>query len=173
MAAARSRDHWRDLGGRVFDAAGVSLSHNLDGTVKMTCGEKFYKSVRVRLGRPLFRREEFASVLTPKGDEVGVIINIPRMRTAARRVLEEHQVRHDLTCRIMKIRALSHQFGASFWTAETTKGVRQFVIRGTTEHIRWLTDDRMLITDVHGNRFEIRSLKGLDKKSQDFVHLIT
>jgi hypothetical protein len=173
MATAKPHDHWRDLGGRVFDAAGIALSHNSDATVKLKYAGKTHKSVRVRLGRPLFRRDEFASVLTPKGAEVGIIINLPRMRASAMRVLEEHRVMHDLTCRIFRVRALSHQFGASFWTAETTKGLRQFVIRGTTEHIRWLTDDRMLITDVHGNRFEIRSLKGLDKKSQDFIHLIT
>jgi len=41
-----------------------------------------------------------------------------------------------------------------------------------TEHIRWLEEDRMLITDVNGTRFEIKNFSSLDKKSQTHIHLL-
>ena len=150
----------------------MRLKANPDGTLWLKCGGKTLESVRIKLGRPLYRPEDFATVFGPKGREAGMIVGLPRLQASARRVLEEHRVRQDLTSRIFKVNSLRHQFGAAYWDVETDKGPRQFVIRGTTEHVRWLDDDRMLITDVQGNRFEVPSLSGLDKRSQDLISLI-
>ncbi|MEK7477401.1 MAG: DUF1854 domain-containing protein [Candidatus Coatesbacteria bacterium] len=174
------------------DGAAVTLVPNADGTLKLVTPGKTWKRVRVRLGRPLFRPDEFATVLIDgeggkawagRGHgghghmrfgthEVALIMNLPGLSPEARKVLEEHRLNHDLTCAILKVNSLQHQFGAAFWDVDTDKGPRQFVIRGTTEHVRWLTDDRMLITDVQGNRFEIPSLNGLDRRSQNQIALI-
>ena len=110
--------------------------------------------------------------MSEKGKELGLIFRLDNMPAASRKVLAEAQTAYNLTCRILKIVSLTHQFGAAFWEVDTDKGRREFVIRGTTEHIRWLNDDRMLITDVNGTRFEIRSLIALDSKSQTQIHLL-
>ncbi len=157
-----------------LDGAKVRLEANPDGTLKLKHERKNWKSVRIRIGRPLFKPDEFANVT--EGDhppvEVGLLVNLPGLKPDSRAVLEEHYLRYNLTTPIVKVRSLSHQFGSAFWDVDTGKGHRQFVIRGTTEHVRWLSDDRILITDVHGNRFEIPSMSSLDKRSQDLIHLI-
>jgi len=154
-----------------FDAAGVRLSRNPDGTLELKSGARTFRKVRIKLGRPLYKPEDFASVLGEKG-EVALLVNLGALKPAARAVLEEHRVRNDLTTKVLKVKSISHQFGAAFWDVETEKGARQFVIRGTSEHVRWLDDDRLLITDVNGNRFEIPSMSRLDKRSLDHIHLI-
>lgn len=154
-----------------FDAAGVRLTRNGDGTLELKSGARTFRKVRIKLGRPLYKPDDFASVIGEKG-EVALLVNLAGMKSAARAVLEEHRVRHDLTTKVLKVHSISHQFGAAFWDVETEKGARQFVIRGTSEHVRWLDDDRLLITDVNGNRFEIPAMSRLDKRSLDHIHLI-
>ncbi len=154
-----------------LDAAGVRLSENADGTLDVKSGTRTFRKVRIKLGRPLYRPEDFASVLGEKG-EVALLVNLAALKPASRALLEAHRVKGDLTTRILKIHDISHQFGASFWEVMTEKGLRQFVIRGTSEHVRWLDDDRLLITDVNGNRFELPSMSRLDKRSLDHIHLI-
>lgn len=154
-----------------FDAARVKLTSNPDGTLELRAGARTFRKVRIKLGRPLYKPGDFASVLGEKG-EVAMLVNLAALKPASLAVLEDHRVHNDLTTKVLKINDISHQFGAAFWDVMTEKGARQFVIRGTSEHVRWLTDDRLLITDVNGNRFEIPSLTGLDKRSLDHVHLI-
>jgi len=160
------------FGTRPFDGSKIRLTSNGDGTLRVVAGTRVFKRARVRLGRPLYDPTAFASILNEKGKELGLIFRLDRLPPAAKKVLDEALFGHDLTCQIKKVVSLTHQFGAAFWEVETNKGRREFVIRGTTEHIRWLTDDRMLITDVNGTRFEIRSLEALDAKSQTQIHLL-
>jgi len=160
------------FGTRPFDGSKVRLTSNGDGTLRVTTGSRVFNRARIRLGRPLYHPHAFASIMNEKGKELGLIFRLDHLPPASKKVLSESLVGYDLTCRILRVVSLTHQFGAAFWEVDTNKGRREFVIRGTTEHIRWLTDDRMLITDVNGTRFEIRSLEGLDKKSQDQIHLL-
>jgi hypothetical protein len=160
------------FGTRPFDGSKVRLTSNGDGTLRVEAAGRVFKRARIRLGRPLYDPNAFASIMNEKGKELGLIFRVDHMPAASRQVLAEYQVGFDLTCQILRVVSLTHQFGAAFWEVETNKGLREFVIRGTTEHIRWLTDDRMLITDVNGTRFEIKSLNGLDKKSQTQIHLL-
>jgi len=154
-----------------YDAARVRMTANPDGTLDLKAGVRTFRKVRVKLGRPLYKPADFASILGEKG-EVGLLVNLAGLHPEARAILEEHRLQGDLTTKVLKINDISHQFGASYWEVQTAKGVRQFVIRGTSEHVRWLDDDRLLITDVNGNRFEIPSLNALDKRSLDHIHLI-
>ena len=164
-----SRNHRGPL---AFKAAQVRLTSNPDGTLTLACSGRQLKNVRVRLGRPLLDPKSFASVLSEKGAEVGLITHLERLTPATWNILEAHVLRHDLTTEILKVRSLAHQYGSAYWDVETQKGRRQFVIRGTTEYVRYLDDDRLLITDVQGNRFEIPSLAGLDKRSRQLIELI-
>jgi len=155
-----------------FDGAKVHLKANADGTVQLTCGGRQFKSVRIKLGRPLYKPEDFATVFGSKGNEVGLLVNLSGLPASSSTVLEAHRLHHNLTTAISRVYSLTHQFGAAYWDVETEKGRRQFVIRGTTEHIRFLEDERLLITDVQGNRFEIPNLANLDPRSQRLIHLL-
>ena len=155
-----------------FDGRHTRLTENPDGTMTVKAQGRTLKHVRVRVGRPLYKPADFATVMVEHKGEAALIINLPSLDAASKAALANHRARHDLTCTILRVVTLDHQFGSAFWEVETDKGIRQFVIRGTTEHVRWLTDDRQLITDVNGNRFEIPSLTALDKRSQNLIALI-
>ena len=172
MASKRSKPSSGSFGTRPFDGAKIRLARNEDGTLRVDTGTRVFPRARVRIGRPLYDPDAFASILNEKGKELGLIFGLEKMPAPSKAVLADATVHHDLTCRILKVISLTHQFGAAFWEVDTDKGHREFVIRGTTEHIRWLTDDRLLITDVNGTRFEILSLTGLDSKSQTQIHLL-
>ena len=156
-----------------LEAGKIGLKRNSDGYLTISApGGKTLKKVRVVLGRPLFEPGSFASVLSEKGKEVAMIRDLSRLSKENRRILDRSENEYYLTSRILKVYSLSHQFGAACWDVETDKGRREFVTRGVSEHIRWLDEDRMLIADVDGNRFEIPDLSAMDSKSQSLIHLI-
>lgn len=145
---------------------------NREGSLDMKYGARLYKRVRVVLARPLYGKDGFASVLSEKGDELGMIDQLSAMPTASQQALEYAKKRHYLIPRITKIRSLASQFGAVYWNTDTDRGPREFVIRGISEHVRWLDDKRLLITDVDGNRFEIKDLEILDRKSKALIDIV-
>ncbi len=59
--------------------------------------------------------------------------------------------------------------GTSYWEVETDRGQREFVVQNVAENARWLSENRLLLIDVDGNRFEIPRLDQLDKKSSSLV----
>lgn len=48
---------------------------------------------------------------------------------------------------------------------QTDRGRRQFVLQNPDENIRCVAEDRCLITDPDGSRYEIPSIAALDKRS--------
>ena len=150
----------------------MSLKSNPDGTLRLCYGAKTLDRVTVVLCRPLFSPDQCAVVFSEKWQELGIIKNLQRLSRTSRRVLDLAKKRYYLTHRILKVKSISHQFGAVYWEVETDKGYRECVIKGVSEHVRWLSDYRLLIKDVDGNRFEITDLRVLDRKSQNLIDLI-
>ncbi len=159
-------------GFRIFEADQVRLELNPDRTVKLRYEDKVYPRVKIVLCRPLYDPDHYASVQTTKHKEIGIIRPVKGLRKADREVVQESLLGYYLTCRIKRVVSLAHQFGAVYWSVETDKGPREFVIRGISEHVRWLADSRLLITDVDGNRFEIPDMEKLDKASQNYIDLV-
>ena len=70
---------------------------------------------------------------------------------------------------VQKIVALQNEYGVTYWTVETDRGRREFVAKSVAENAQWLTETRLMIFDVDGNRFEVPDMKALDRKSQDLL----
>ena len=45
-------------------------------------------------------------------------------------------------------------------------------MRNVSENAQWITDRRLLLLDVDGNRFEIANLEVLDKKSRGLIEMV-
>jgi hypothetical protein len=157
---------------RILDGRHARLSSNGDGTLKLRHQGHTWPHVRAILLKPLTEPEGHATVQDLKGKEVGLLRNLGLMDPASRAALDEAKRLHYLTSPVLKIHDIAYRFGAVFWDVETGRGRREFVIQGTTEHVRWLSDTRLLITDVDGNRFEIVDRSLLDKKSRGMLDLV-
>ena len=77
-----------------------------------------------------------------------------------------------MTAIIKRIDSLRSEFGVSYWEVQTDRGNREFVVRNVSENAQWITDRRLLLLDVDGNRFEISNLEVLDKKSRGLIEMV-
>ena len=159
-------------GPKTLDAALLSMSWDRESGLAVRGAGLNVQGARVLLCLPLTKPGQLAMLETKDGKELALLTNMDGLNEASKAAFEASLRRRVLTARILKVHSLAHQFGAIYWSVDTDRGPREFVLKGVTEHVRWLSDSRLLITDVDGNRFEITDLGKLDSASQEHVDLV-
>ncbi len=130
------------------------------------------------LGRVYFHRmfpfdtpDEYISVLDKEGKEYGVIRRIEDLREADASVVRDSLEQKYLCPEIEKILSLKERLGFSYWEVLTDKGKMTFSMQDTYRNISRVSDTRLVLTDVDGNRFSIKDTLKLDRKSYKRIEL--
>jgi hypothetical protein len=71
--------------------------------------------------------------------------------------------------RIQKILSCKEKFELVQLEVETDRGVKEFLSRNLRENIQQPSENRLILTDVDGNRYDIADFQALDKKSQTLL----
>ena len=115
--------------------------------------------------------DRYVSVMDDEKNELGIIedLSIFDEKTAAalRRDLE----RRYYIPKIREICALEEKFGNSFWHIKTDAGEKVITINDTFKSIIRIGEDRAIVLDEDGNRYEIESFEALDRKSLRRIEL--
>ena len=72
---------------------------------------------------------------------------------------------------ITKINSVKDRFGYSYWSVETDHGKMDFTLQDTFRAIARISDNRVVITDIKGNRFNITDVEALDHSSYRKIEL--
>lgn len=125
-------------------------------------------AVSVRYLRPLTSRTEIV-FLDEKGREVATLASVealtPEQRTLVEPMLRERY--HLLT--ISRVREVDVRFGTRYWRVDTDQGPRWFTLREPGKNVTWLTEQRLVLRDSVGNRYEIPDVSALDAASRSRV----
>ena len=132
-----------------------------------------YDRIRVVRSFPFTDRNKYISIRTidEKSKEIGMIKNLEKDVTPeTRKMLEEQMDIRYFTPVIKKINSIKDEYGHAYFDVETDQGPCKFVIYMNSSSVVNLSDVRLLISDLDGNRFEIpdytklsaRELKMLD-----------
>ena len=123
--------------------------------------------VRVYLYRvfPHDMRDEFITVADADKNEYGIIRRLADFGHDVYEILLKDVEKRYFIPRILEIPSVEERFGNSYWTVETDIGKRTFTVRDTYKSIIRIGEDRAIVLDEDSNRYEIVSLKALDKKS--------
>lgn len=126
------------------------------------------KHERVWLHRvfPLDAEDEFISVQTKDAEEIGMIRRLSDFDGETAELLRRELERKYFVPKIQKILALRERRGFSYWRVETDSGEFELSLQDTYRSITRVGEDRAIIVDISGNRFEIESLSALDRKSR-------
>lgn len=141
--------------------------------VKDSIAPEHYDRIRVVRSFPLTDRNRYISIRTidEKSKEIGMIKDITAdVDAETRKMLEEQMDIRYFTPVIKKIHNIKDEYGHAYFDVETDQGPCKFVIYMNSSSVVNLSDVRLLITDLDGNRFEIpdytklsaRELKMLD-----------
>ena len=104
---------------------------------------------------------------TSLGDlkEVGIISNISVFNEQQQKYLADELNRKYFIPVIEIIYSVKDRYGFSYWEVKTNTGRIKFTVHDAYRNILKITEDRIMVSEVNGNRYEVASLKNLDRQS--------
>ena len=114
---------------------------------------------------------EFISVLDDSQQEIGIIRRLDDFSDEMRTLLETELRRRYYAPVILGIKQVKERYGFSYWKVTTAEGEVSFTLHDTFRSIIRAGDQRLILLDVDGNRFEIPNVEQLDRKSYKKIEL--
>ncbi|MBO5177478.1 MAG: DUF1854 domain-containing protein [Lachnospiraceae bacterium] len=133
------------------------------GFVTLTYKDKTYDRVGVYRTFPVTMPEEFISIreADEKAREIGVIEKLSALDPEQAKMLKEQLDLRYFTPEITKIFDIKTEYGYGYFHVMTTYGECRFTIHNGGSSVVSLTDTRIVINDLDGNRFEVPDIMKL------------
>ena len=134
------------------------------GFVSLKIEDEFYNRVLVYRIFPFTNPEGYISIREPdeKAKEIGMIKNLKKdVSNETREMLEEQMRLRYFTPVIEKIIDIKDEYGFAYFNVLTDHGACRFTIHMGGSSVVYLSDTRLMITDLDGNRFEIPDITHL------------
>ena len=131
------------------------------------------KEQRVFLCRqfPFELEWEFISVMDAEKQEIGIVRNVQDFEAETEALLREELARRYYSPVILRIHSSKERYGFSYWKVDTKEGTVSFTLHDTYRSIIRAGENRIIMMDVNGNRFEIPDVTQLDRKSYKKIEL--
>lgn len=120
---------------------------------------------RVASAFPLSSSLDTVAFFDSDGEEIGVMKNPRALDDPSQELLQEELDKSYFMPRILEIKEMEENLGVESWQVVTDKGERTFEVRDPRRNVRKIADDRVIIKDVDGNRYEVRDWTQLDRNS--------
>jgi hypothetical protein len=133
-----------------------------DGTLRVLTPDRCGLQVQVLRAFPLSYPEEHIVLRDGGGGELGMLRDLRDLQGPARDLLREELRRRYFLPVITQIYDIAERFGSSVWDLQTDRGRCTVTTRQMNESVAELEAGRYIITDVDGNRYEIKDLTTLD-----------
>jgi hypothetical protein len=144
-----------------FERTGAQLHLDL--------GSIAYRNVVLTCAFPLSLPLYFLSVRDADNNEIGMIKDASELDTENQRIITEALERRYLMPIIQRVLRVKERFGTLDWKVMTDRGPRAFTTRDLRENVVHPTPERTLLTDVDGNRYDVRDIYALDRASQAWL----
>ena len=133
------------------------------GFVKLTYKDTTYDRVGVYRTFPVTMPDEFISIreANEKAREIGVIEKLSALDPEQAKMLKEQLDLRYFTPEIIKIFDIKTEYGYGYFHVMTTYGECRFTIHNGGSSVVSLTDTRIVINDLDGNRFEVPDIMKL------------
>jgi len=152
-----------------LDPTKIGIIRDSHKRVLLKVGEEEKVVYRVMRSFPLTGPEKYISLADEEGKELGMIRQLKDLDPSSRKILEEELERAYFVPIIKRILAVKELYGGVTDIAvETDRGYREFELR-SKETIRFVGLSRIMITDVDGNRYEIRDMGAMDARSKSLI----
>ena len=141
------------------------------GFAALTYGGKTYDRVWVYRAFPFTCPEGWLSVREANDAqrEIGLIRELSDFDESTVALLREQLDLRYFVPVITKIREIKEEFGYSYWSVVTDRGDYRFTC--DQNGVIKLSDNRLLVCDVDGNRFDLPSVENLSAKELRMIDL--
>jgi hypothetical protein len=135
----------------------------------------FYPRVTLRRGFPLSAKNTNLLVRLPdeemdRGKELGILPDLQELNEASQAAVLRELALYYFVPAIRQILHIREEFGFLYWSVETDRGQKDFVMRDSPiGSVRRVSEGRYLIIDINQTRYEVPDLELLDTQSQDLL----
>jgi len=155
-----------------LNASNTVFYLNESGFTGMKFNDTDYPRVNILKSFPLNYEDKFISVCDCENTEIGIIPDVNVFPEETRHLLNEDILRRYFLPEISVIEGLKQEFGYVYWKVKTDAGNKKFITTKDSSSIIPLKNNRVLIIDLDGNRFNISDYTKLDKKSYKLIQLL-
>ena len=151
-----------------LDPAKMQIEPAPDGTLRAII-EDDSCAMRIEAYRafPMSHPDEHIVLRDGGGREIGVLHDLREVASPMRELIESELRRRYFMPQITAILSVTERFGSTEWDIETDRGPRRLAMRQINEAITEISPERYLLTDVEGNRYEVKNLEALDPESRN------
>lgn len=155
--------HYKDFRG---DSDHVQIERPQHGNnVRLRVNGENHDIGRIASAFPLSSSLESVAFFDTDGEEIGVMKKAEALDESSRCILREELEKSYFMPRILEIQEMVESLGIETWNVVTDKGERTFEVRDPRRKVRKLSETRVVIKDVDGNRYEIKDWTQLDRNS--------
>lgn len=122
---------------------------------------------RVVWARPVTAPGAELAIMDDRKRCLSMLPSLDALAPESRAIAEAELAARYCQVRIRRVLSTLVDFGCRYWTVETDRGARTFLLRDAAKNVQRFEPDRVVIRDVYGNRFEIASLAALDPASRE------
>ena len=134
--------------------------------------EKTLERVFLHRAFPFELLWKYISVLGDDGKEKGVIYDINDFSEEITALIKTELERKYYSPTVKSIDSLKERYGFSYWRVTLSDGRSlNFTMQDTFRNIIRIGEDSAILLDVDGNRFVIKSIAALDRKSYRRIEL--
>ncbi|MBI4551594.1 MAG: DUF1854 domain-containing protein [Candidatus Latescibacteria bacterium] len=155
-----------------LDPARVRLTRVPDVPPVLTVDGQTYEDVRVRLAFPLSDERKYVAFFDADDAYIGMIIDVTALDAQSQQVVDDELRWRYFTPRIVRINRMWSKSDRSYLDVETDRGATTIAFKGIRDHIAEIAPGRIVITDDHGNRYEIRDVHHLDRRSRRLIRAV-
>lgn len=157
---------------RFLNSDNAVFARTAGGFVSLKTKEKEYDRVGVYLTFPLTNPEEFISIreADEKAKEIGLVEKLSDLAADQQEMLREQLKLRYFMPVITKVLDVKDEYGYAYWNVVTTFGACRFTTQMSGEAVINLSDARLMVTDIDGNRYEIAdfyALSVMERKKLD------
>lgn len=152
------------------DTKNVKLEER-DGKVMARLDSAEPVPARIVYACPVTEPGRNIGILNEKGESIAFLTDMEGLDPASRSVAERALAERYFLPRITRVISAEVAFGQRTIVVETDKGARAFALKNVNRNVQHLGEDRVIIRDTAGNRYEIPSLSALDAASRDHLML--
>src|SRR5262249_49642237 len=153
-------------GKMTVDTKQIRLSRDSCSALSLTiAGEQYYDRIRIVCAAPLSNPDHYICFLDSEGREICMVRDPAVLEEQTRQITFEELKRRYMTAIIERVESVRTESGTSYFKVITNRGSREFVLQNNEENVRWFSDQRVLLVDVDGNRFEVPNVPALDRRS--------
>lgn len=153
----------------ILDPEAIRLERRDDQPPTLSIAGDLFFNVKIRQAFPLSLESRYITFFDQEDEYLGLVADPAACDEGTYRIIRDEIEWRYFRPRITRFVEMEGRGGTSVFSVETDRGAVKIPMRDLREGMLELSPGRILITDEHGNRYEIPDLERLDRRSRRLI----